>query len=102
MSCDEYYHRHFHKKITHKHPHSNDVHHRHQHSESPKDRNYPLSESAEGSDHFHEHTHEAAEHEHSVRHDPLHPCDESKMHTTEKRSLLKGGKESEMHGYEPI
>jgi len=61
MACDETYHRHFHKRITHSHPHQNDAHHRHLHSDD--------------TEHLHEHTHEAIEHEHEVSHDPLHPSD---------------------------
>ncbi len=50
--------------------------------------------------HLHEHTHEATEHEHPAEHDPFHPCDESKMHTTKKS--LKGENKSEMQSHGPI
>lgn len=76
MSCDEFYHRHFHKKITHKHPHSDDTHHHHPHSGEPNGHHSPSTPSTEDAHHLHEHTHEPAEHEHSVAHDLLHPCGE--------------------------
>ncbi len=82
MSCDEFYHRHFHKKVTHKHPHSDDTHHHHPHSGEPKISGHSPIESSENT-HLHEHTHEAAEHEHSVAHDLLHPCDEADAVSTE-------------------
>lgn len=104
MSCDEFYHRHFHKKITHTHPHSKDSHHQHTHSGKTHEHNHPLSESVEDLEHFHEHTHEAAEHEHphSFEHDPLHPFEsEAEADLKEKKPL--GGKEKhEMHNHKPL
>lgn len=71
MACDETYHRHFHKKITHSHPHTKDAHHQHGHSN-------------EQGEHSHEHTHEAVEHEHPISHDPLHQSDGGKSVRSEE------------------
>jgi hypothetical protein len=101
MSCDEFHFRHFHKKVTHKHVHSNDVHHRHTHSGEANGHDHPAGETHENANHLHEHTHEAAEHQHSFEHDSLHPSGES-----EKEPSLDGnasdGKEEDRVNREPI
>lgn len=86
MSCDEFYDRHFHKKVTHTHPHSNDSHHHHTHSGDTNGHDHPPTGlSREGDvEHLHEHTHEAEEHDHphSLEHDPLHPSSDLEMLST--------------------
>jgi hypothetical protein len=79
MSCDEFYYRHVHKKITHKHAHSNDIHHRHTHSDGLNGQDHSAIEPHGDPEHLHEHTHEAAEHQHASEHDPLHLCNEPGM-----------------------
>lgn len=70
MSCDEFYHRHFHKKVTHAHSHVKDEHHHHTHEKIDVKADVAHENGQET--HLHEHTHEAFEHEHPVEHDPLH------------------------------
>ncbi|MGB3941996.1 MAG: hypothetical protein WBK96_10945 [Candidatus Manganitrophaceae bacterium] len=71
MPCDEFFHRHVHKKIVHRHPHGHDEHHPHSH---PEEKNSSHGEGLlpETDGHAHEHVHEAVEHEHDSEHDPLH------------------------------
>ena len=80
MSCDEAHYRHFHKRVTHRHSHKNDLHHQHTHSGGSELAHKKLDES-EHADHFHEHTHEVLDHEHLTENDPLHPHIE---HSVEK------------------
>ena len=84
MSCDEFYHRYFHKKITHTHAHSDDMHHHHIHPKGLTDHHHEAA-SADDSDHLHEHTHEAAKHEHLSEHDVLYPSDEMGLFSKEKK-----------------
>ena len=78
MACDEFFHRHFHKKITHTHPHVKEDYHHHTHLKEDGEAGMADEETER---HLHEHTHEAAEHEHPVEHDPLHLSDQSEMNS---------------------
>jgi hypothetical protein len=104
MSCDEFHFRHFHKKVTHKRPHSHgrsdDAHHRHTHSGEPDGHDHPAGATQEDADHLHEHTHEAAEHQHPFEHDPLHPAGESEKVLGLNEDALNRKKDGMNH--EPI
>jgi hypothetical protein len=92
MSCDEFYHRHFHKKVTHVHPHVKDEHHGHLH-QTARGKEDAAHEHPEGA-HLHEHTHEVLEHEHPVAHDLLH-SDDHPIGLDRKKEAGIGNTESE-------
>lgn len=97
MSCDEFYHRHYHKKVTRTHAHSDDMHHHHTHPEEFNGHDHHEAAPSSDPNHLHEHTHEAAEHQHSSEHDLLHSCD-----SLEEKNSLNGKKRHAMHDREPI
>lgn len=101
MSCDEFYHRHYHKKVTHTHPHSDDMHHHHTHPEGQNGHDHPEAASSGDPNHLHEHIHEAAEHQHPSEHDLLHPSEEVGF-SFKRKNLPNKKKDHTMRDHEPI